>query len=83
VTLTGTGQVGTTPPGTYNIDVSGASGTLVKAGSVDVDGAVARETRWMELTRRQTLFGLSALAGHALFPDVPRELRAAPARSQP
>ena len=24
----------------------------------------------MELTRRQTLFGLSALAGHALFPDV-------------
>jgi len=34
VTLTGTGQVGTTPPGTYNIDVSGASGTLVKAGSV-------------------------------------------------
>jgi hypothetical protein len=34
VTLTGTGQVGTTPPGTYNIGVSGASGTLVKAGSV-------------------------------------------------
>ncbi len=24
----------------------------------------------MELTRRQTLFGLSALAGHALLPDV-------------
>ena len=34
VTLTGTGQVGTTPPGSYNIGVSGASGTLVKAGSV-------------------------------------------------
>ena len=34
VTLTGTGQVGTTPAGTYNIGVSGASGTLVKAGSV-------------------------------------------------
>jgi hypothetical protein len=36
VTLTGSGQVGTTPPGTYSIGVSGASGTLVKAGTVSL-----------------------------------------------
>jgi hypothetical protein len=36
ITLTGSGQVGTTPAGTYNLGVSGASGTLVKAGTVSL-----------------------------------------------
>ncbi len=37
----------------------------------------------MDLTRRQTLFGLSALAGHALFPDVLESFARLPREASP
>ena len=37
----------------------------------------------MDLTRRQTLFGLSALAGHALFPDVLESFAQLPHEASP